>query len=65
MAKSVERAIHSVDPNQAVYKVESMENVVADAVARPRVESSLLTLFAGLALVLAAAGLYGARSRIP
>jgi predicted permease len=59
MAKSVERAIHSVDPNQAVYKVESMENVVEDAVARPRVESSLLTLFAGLALVLAAAGLYG------
>jgi putative ABC transport system permease protein len=36
-----------------------METLVADSVARPRVESSLLTLFAGLALVLAAAGLYG------
>jgi putative ABC transport system permease protein len=59
MAQSVERAIHSVDPNQPVYKVESMEEVVADSVARPRVESSLLALFAGLALVLAAVGLYG------
>jgi putative ABC transport system permease protein len=59
MAKSVERAIHSVDPNQAIYKVESMEEVLADSVARPRVESSLLTLFAGLALALAGAGLYG------
>lgn len=59
MAKSVERAIHSVDRNQPVYKVESMEHVVADSVARPRVESSLLTLFAGLALVLATVGLYG------
>lgn len=59
MTKSVERAIYAVNPNQAVYKVESMEEVVADSVARPRVESSLLILFAGLALVLAAAGLYG------
>jgi putative ABC transport system permease protein len=59
VAKSVERAIHSVDPNQPVYKVESMEDVVTDSVARPRMESSLLALFAGLALVLAAVGLYG------
>jgi predicted permease len=59
MAKSVERAIHNVDPNQPVYKVESMENVVADSVARPRVESSLLALFAALAVMLAAVGLYG------
>jgi putative ABC transport system permease protein len=59
MAKSVERAIHSVDPNQPVYKVESMEDVVADSVARPRIESSLVALFAGLALLLAAVGLYG------
>jgi putative ABC transport system permease protein len=59
MAKSVERAIHDVDPNQPVYKVESMEDVVAESVARPRVESSLLALFAGLALVLSAVGLYG------
>jgi putative ABC transport system permease protein len=59
MAKSVERAIHRVDPNQPVYKVESMEHVVADSVARPRVESLLLAVFASLALVLAAVGLYG------
>jgi ABC-type antimicrobial peptide transport system permease subunit len=59
MAKSVERAIYSVDPNQPVYKIESMEDVVADSVARPRIESSLVALFAGLALFLAAVGLYG------
>lgn len=55
----IERAIHTVDPNQAVYKVESMEQVVSESVARPRVESSLLAIFAGIALVLAAVGLYG------
>jgi ABC-type antimicrobial peptide transport system permease subunit len=32
---------------------------MADSVARPRIESSLVALFAGLALLLAAVGLYG------
>ncbi len=59
MAHSVENAVHAVDPDQAISHVETMEQVEAESVARPRVESVLLAVFAGLALLLAIVGLYG------
>jgi putative ABC transport system permease protein len=59
MAHSVETAVHAVDPDQAVSHVESMEQVVSDSVARPRLESVLLGVFAAIALLLASIGLYG------
>jgi putative ABC transport system permease protein len=46
------------DPDQAISHIESMEQVVSDSVARQRLESLLLAIFAVLALVLAAVGLY-------
>ncbi len=58
VARGVEAAIHAIDPDQAISHVESMEQVVSDSVARPRLESLLLAVFAVLALVLAAVGLY-------
>jgi putative ABC transport system permease protein len=57
--KGVVDAIRAVDPDQAISHIESMEQVVSDSVARPRLESLLLAIFAVLALVLAAVGLYG------
>src|SRR6202142_4155394 len=62
IAKSAEEAIHGVDPDQAISHVESMEQVVSASVARPRVESALLTIFACVALFLSAIGLYGVLS---
>jgi predicted permease len=62
MANSVEETIHSVDPDQAISHVESLEEVVSKSVARPRVESALLTVFASIALILSAIGLYGVLS---
>jgi putative ABC transport system permease protein len=59
LASAVEDAVHAVDPDQAISGVESMNEVVAQSVARPRMEAVLLGIFAALAVALAAIGLYG------
>jgi putative ABC transport system permease protein len=56
---SLKRQIYSVDPSQAVYDVQTMSQRVAASIAQQRFAAALLALFAGLAVVLAAVGLYG------
>ena len=51
--------IHAVDPEQPVFRIESLDNLVADSMARQRFAMTLFGLFSGLALVLAAIGIYG------
>jgi putative ABC transport system permease protein len=55
-AKSV---IRSLDPNLPVYDIETMDHAVAATFAPKRLSMLLLGIFAALALVLAAVGLYG------
>jgi putative ABC transport system permease protein len=62
LAASVRTAIWSVDKDQPVANIDSMEHIVAGAVARQRFSMLLLAIFAGLALVLAAVGIYGVMS---
>jgi putative ABC transport system permease protein len=62
LATSVRNAIWAVDKDQPVANVASMEKIVAGAVARQRFSMLLLAIFAGLALVLAAVGIYGVMS---
>jgi putative ABC transport system permease protein len=62
MAPSVRRAIQEVDPNEPVYNVNTMEQVLSDSVATQRLSMLLLAIFAGVALVLAAVGIYGVMS---
>jgi putative ABC transport system permease protein len=62
LATSVRNAIWSVDKDQTVANVDSMEHIVAGAVARQRFSMLLLAIFAGVALVLAAVGIYGVMS---
>lgn len=62
VAKSMIVAIHEMDPNQPVSDVRTMEDVLSESVAQPRFQASLLALFAALALVLAAVGVYGVMS---
>jgi putative ABC transport system permease protein len=52
-------AVREIDPNQPVAEIRTMEQVVANTVARPQLLMYLLTGFAGMALLLAALGLYG------
>src|SRR5882672_2144226 len=56
----VQQEIRAVDPDLGVYDAQSMERVLDQAVATPRLNSVLLWLFAGMALVLSAVGVYGA-----
>ncbi len=62
LATSVRNAIWAVDKDQPVSNMQSMEHIVAGAVARQRFSMLLLAIFAGLALVLAAVGIYGVMS---
>jgi putative ABC transport system permease protein len=62
MAPAVRRAIQEVDPNEPVYNVNTMEQVLSDSVATQRLSMLLLTIFAAGALVLAAVGIYGVMS---
>ena len=54
--------VRSVDPNQAISNLKTMDEVVAGSVARPRFNALLLGLFAALALILAMVGVYGVMS---
>ena len=52
-------ALHDMDPNVAAADVRTMEDVIDISVAQRRLTMLLLSIFAGLALVLAAVGIYG------
>jgi predicted permease len=54
------RAVASrIDPNVAVYGIETMDEIMANDVATEQFNMALLVAFAGLALLLAAVGIYG------
>jgi len=55
----VQQEIHTVDPDLGVYDARSMESVLDQAVAAPRLNSVLLWVFAAMALALSAVGIYG------
>jgi predicted permease len=59
IAIAVERATMSIDPEQPIYAVRPFDELLADSVARRRVIMVLLVVFAGMALTLAALGIYG------
>jgi len=58
----VRRAVQEVDPNQPVYNVNTMEQVLSDSVASQRLSMLLLSIFAAVAMTLAAVGIYGVMS---
>jgi predicted permease len=59
LASSVEKEIQAIDPDQPVYRVRTMTQVMAESVARRRLGATLLGVFAALALLLSVLGIYG------
>ncbi len=59
LAAAVRRAIHEVDASVPVADVQTMEEILDREVFQRRVQMTLLTAFAGLALLLASLGVYG------
>jgi putative ABC transport system permease protein len=59
VAGAVRQAVWSVDKDQPVSHVRTMDQVFAAAISQERFQALLLGLFAALALVLACIGLYG------
>ena len=59
LAKTAQSAVRTVDPALALAKIRSFDQFVEEVVAAPRFNAMLLATFAGLALALAAVGIYG------
>ncbi len=56
------RAIRAVDAEQPIFDLSTMDQILARAVFLPRLSTTLLTAFAGAALLLAVLGIYGVLS---
>jgi ABC-type antimicrobial peptide transport system permease subunit len=59
LAARVREEVHALDKDLPVSNVRDMEAVVGEAVAQPRFYMLLVGVFAGVALLLAALGIYG------
>jgi putative ABC transport system permease protein len=59
LVSGVRSVVNSVDSNQPVTEARSMDEYLAASVSRRRLSMLLLVLFAGVATVLAAVGIYG------
>jgi putative ABC transport system permease protein len=59
MIETVRREVLAIDPEEAVFNVAPMHEILADSISLRRVSMFLLAGFAGLALLLAAIGIYG------
>jgi len=62
MIGAVRRTVKNLDADQPIYNPRTMDEIRAESVAPDRLNLTLLSLFASLALVLAIVGIYGVMS---
>jgi putative ABC transport system permease protein len=59
---AVRQQVKAIDPDQPIYSIRTMDQIRAESVAPERLNLTLLSIFAGIALVLAIVGIYGVMS---
>jgi putative ABC transport system permease protein len=62
LATVVRQTVWDIDKDQPVSNIRTMESVLSESVARQRFSTLLLGLFAAVAMILAAVGIYGVTS---
>jgi putative ABC transport system permease protein len=62
MVSAIREQVRQIDPDQPIYSVRTMGEIRSESVAGERLNLTLFSLFAGIALVLAVVGIYGVMS---
>jgi predicted permease len=58
LAAALRKQVWAVDPNQPVVKVETMDDVIANSIWRPRFSAWIFSVLSGLSVLLTAIGVY-------
>ena len=59
LVSALRNAVQTIDPTLPVTNIRTLDQIVSDSIAQPRLNMLLMGLFGGLALLLAAVGIYG------
>ncbi len=59
LVEAIRQQVYQVDPGESIGKVATMDELLGEAVAEPRLNAAVVASFAGIALLLACVGIYG------